>query len=96
MNKSSKSLRIIGAAALVLLLIQLPAYSFPGRRSNYSVPEGIDLTGLTLKDGTYEGTATGFREGLVVEITIDQGKLTMFRLWITTRLEDATTRDQLI
>ena len=62
------------------LCIVAQVSAFPGmhgsQKSNYSVPEGMDLTNLNIADGVYEGEAVGFREGLVVEVTVKDGEVT--------------------
>jgi len=53
-------------------------FSKSGRHSSiqYSIPEGMIISQLDLKDGTYQGVANGFGTGLTVEITIEKGVLT--------------------
>lgn len=69
-------LTLVLASAIII-----PAYSFGfgfgnHHASNYTIPEGMELTGLEISDGTYEGSADGFRPGLVVEVTVEKGKVT--------------------
>ncbi len=69
----------------VLLAVLIPAAFFMmtsfsggmGRHSshNYSYPEGWNLAELNLADGVYQGESTGFRESLIVEVTVEQGEV---------------------
>ncbi|MDC7219061.1 MAG: FMN-binding protein [Spirochaetales bacterium] len=69
--KNKKNLIFLSALIPFAFLM---ATSFGGNRgSNYDKPTGMDLTGLTVADGVYTGEATGFREGLVVEVTVTGG-----------------------
>ncbi len=67
----------IVTALFCLALYQLFAFSGHGRRheSNYTIPEGMDLTNVNVPDGVYEGTAVGFREGLTVEVTVKDSQV---------------------
>ena len=65
------------SAAFLLPFAFIMMTSFKGHRSmNYSHPEGWELESLQLQDGVYQGEATGFREGLIVEVTVNEGSLT--------------------
>lgn len=62
----------------LILITQLPAFAFSfGRNhhSNYSHPEGMELSNLNMDDGIYTGTADGFRPDLTVEVTISAGEV---------------------
>ncbi len=41
-----------------------------------NIPDGLDLSQYTLKDGVYLGEATAYRPGMQVEVTIEGGKIT--------------------
>ncbi|MBI9101521.1 MAG: FMN-binding protein [Spirochaetales bacterium] len=75
MNRVSKTMKVIIAAIILMMIIQLPLFSRSRRGSNYSAVAGIEIDSLSLADGTYRGTATGFRPGLIVEILIKDGEL---------------------
>lgn len=67
----------------VILIITLgvtAVSAFGSRKSkhnaHYSMPQGMDISTLTLPDGTFQGVATGFSPELTVEITIKKGVLT--------------------
>jgi uncharacterized protein with FMN-binding domain len=66
-------------ATALLALAALPAFAHGGP-SNASEPEGINLKARVYKDGTYTGSATGFRPGLTVEVTVKGGKLSAVKV----------------
>lgn len=45
------------------------------KERSHTIPAGMNLASLVLSDGTYTGTANGFGPGLVVSITVRNGKL---------------------
>jgi len=70
--------KIVAVIVIALILVQIPLYSFgfgSRNKSNYSEPEGMTLTALSLEDGVYTGRADGFRPGLVVEVTVERGSV---------------------
>lgn len=42
----------------------------------YDKPVGMDISTLNIPDGKYQGSATGFKPDLQVEIVVEKGKLT--------------------
>lgn len=70
--------KIVITVIITLVLIKLPMYSIGfghGHKGSYSEPEGMELTDLSVEDGVYTGIADGFRPGLVVEVTVEAGKV---------------------
>ena len=63
---------ILGLLLLPFAFIMMTSFR-GGYRANYSHPEGWDFTAYNLQDGIYQGEATGFREGLIVEVTVEEG-----------------------
>jgi uncharacterized protein with FMN-binding domain len=61
--------------ALFLLLSSFPGGGRSSHGAAYSIPEGWEIGSMNLKDGTYQGSSIGFREGLTVEIDIEKGEL---------------------
>ena len=75
--KRTKQIMLITLIPIAFIMLT----SFPGSKkdhhnSNYNLPLGISIEDLTLNDGTYQGESIGFREGLIVEVTIEKGELT--------------------
>jgi len=77
-----KHVKWIAVTALVLTtasaLQAQSLLSFGGRNhhaANYTKPEGITYEDTELADGVYQGTATGFRPGLTVEVSVEEGAL---------------------
>lgn len=66
--------RVIVIGIVMMSLASTSVFAFRSK-SNYTIPDGLDLTAYELIDGTYTGTADGFRPGLVVEVEIENGKL---------------------
>jgi uncharacterized protein with FMN-binding domain len=66
-------------AAALLALAAVPAFAHGGP-SNASEPEGISLKGMSYKDGSYLGSATGFRPGLTVEVTVKGGRVSAVKV----------------
>ena len=66
------------AAAILLLAVVFTVSAFPGRghAGSYAEVAGLNLENYKLKDGSYTGTADGFRPGLVVEITVSGSRIT--------------------
>lgn len=71
--KTKKALLICLIPAMFLLF---PSFGGRLKSADYSKPEGWDISTLELSDGVYRGEATGFREGLLVEVTIENGEVT--------------------
>lgn len=70
--------RILFISLILISVMQIPLFSFGFSRhgkSNYTEPVGMDLSELAIEDGLYTGTANGFRAGLIVEVSIVEGKI---------------------
>jgi uncharacterized protein with FMN-binding domain len=66
--------KLILPALLAATFTNTVSASGSGER-NHTIPAGISLASLVLNDGTFTGTANGFGPGLVVSITVSNGKL---------------------
>jgi len=73
--KNAGKAKVAAALAVFVILIPLGAFAYGRGASNVTIPQGITYPALTLKDGTYTGTATGYREGLTVAVTVKGGKI---------------------
>jgi len=78
MNKKNISVLILILASTAAFQISARPGGFHAADYNHSV--GIDLGDSQYKDGVYQGTATGFRDGLTVEIEIKSGKLSSVKV----------------
>ncbi len=68
--------KIVLAALLPAAFLLMTSFSGGRRQHNYAFPEGWNLESMTLADGVYQGESTGFREGLIVEVTVAEGAVT--------------------
>lgn len=62
-------------ALLAFLLVPLSGFAMGHSSSMATLPQGIAYPAGTLKDGTYTGSATGYRAGLTVAVTVKGGKI---------------------
>ena len=67
-----KTSRILVAALIPAAFFMMTSFHGSGRHT-YAYPEGWDLEEMTLNDGIYQGESTGFRDGLIVEVTVADG-----------------------
>jgi NosR/NirI family transcriptional regulator, nitrous oxide reductase regulator len=79
MKRGRIGMRKALAYAALSLATAMPLAAHGGA-AYYSKPLGIDLSAQTYKDGSYRGTAIGFREGLTVEVTVKGGKVTAVKV----------------
>lgn len=74
-----RSSRFVQVMAMVVLVVAaggvVAARPGLGRVQSYAPVQGMDLDATTYKDGTYTGTATGFRPGLTVSVKVEGGKV---------------------
>jgi NosR/NirI family transcriptional regulator, nitrous oxide reductase regulator len=72
--------RIVQVLVIVVLVVAAGGIvaARPGLagRQTYASVQGMDLDATTYKDGTYTGTASGFRPGLSVAVKVEKGKVT--------------------
>jgi len=64
-------------AALIVFLLAAPigAWAYGRGGANPTVPQGIVYPAGSLKDGVYDGTATGYMPGLAVRVTVMSGAI---------------------
>jgi len=79
MKRGIKNMSKVFACAVLALATSMPLAAHGGA-SNYSKPAGVDLSAQSYKDGSYQGTAVGFRDGLRVEVTVKGGKVTAVKV----------------
>lgn len=76
---AAKRTRGVPKAAVALLAAALAVTGSPALQahgpSRATVPEGITYPAGTLKDGTYEGSATGYMPSLTVSVTVKNGRI---------------------
>lgn len=65
---------LVLAAGIFLVASPAPVAAY-GHFSHATVPQGISYAEGSLKDGTWTGTATGYRPGLQVQVTVKDGKI---------------------
>jgi uncharacterized protein with FMN-binding domain len=76
-----KGSRVARAAAILTALAIAAVAPLAAHRSGvYSKPKGLDLSSATYQDGTYTGSADGFRPGIEVEVTVKEGKVASIKV----------------
>ena len=76
MNINNKRKTALFIGILFLMVSVINGSPFGHRKaSNYDKPEGFNLLDITIADGKYSGEAIGFKPGLEVLVTVNEGKI---------------------